>query len=138
MTAICARAARQIEPDSKWPLLTLARLCEALAQHQPGAAPFVADADSSRTPMGHAAATATAPTAGTATSEGAARVGDPDLEHSESVTEEQRGGAGDSGPAAEARSIYRRLAEVDPLRKGYYQDAADGKAYVVLRALGTA
>ena len=49
-----------------------------------------------------------------------------------------QGDVGDSGPAAEARSIYRRLADVDPLRRGYYQDAADGKAYVVLRALGTA
>ena len=33
--------------------------------------------------------------------------------------------------------IYRRLSVLDPMRRGYYQDAADGKAFVVVQALGT-
>ncbi|KXZ54759.1 hypothetical protein GPECTOR_4g829 [Gonium pectorale] len=38
---------------------------------------------------------------------------------------------------AEARSIYGRLMVLDPLRRGYYQDAIDGRAFVVVQALGT-
>jgi geranylgeranyl transferase type-2 subunit alpha len=37
----------------------------------------------------------------------------------------------------EARAAYRRLMQLDPLRRGYYQDALDGKAFVVVQALGT-
>ncbi len=39
---------------------------------------------------------------------------------------------------ASVNEIYRRLIILDPLRKGYYQDALDGKAFVVVKALGTA
>lgn len=73
--------------------------------------------------------------------EGAGQADAPELESHSAAEQRQateEGGGGGSGPAAEARSIYRRLAEVDPMRKGYYEDAAAGKAYVVLRALGTA
>jgi geranylgeranyl transferase type-2 subunit alpha len=39
--------------------------------------------------------------------------------------------------AAEARGAYERLVTLDPLRAGYYKDALDGKAFVVVSALGT-
>lgn len=51
------------------------------------------------------------------------------------------GGAGEGGARegllGEARAIYARLALLDPLRRGYYEDAAAGKAFVVVQALGT-
>ena len=31
----------------------------------------------------------------------------------------------------EAHAIYRRLMELDPMRRGFYQDAVEGKALVV-------
>ncbi|GLC34312.1 hypothetical protein PLESTB_000743300 [Pleodorina starrii] len=37
----------------------------------------------------------------------------------------------------EARSLYGRLMELDPLRRGFYQDALEGRAFVVVQALGT-
>ena len=37
-----------------------------------------------------------------------------------------------SGPMSEARSIYRQLADLDPMRRGYYEDAEAGRAHVVL------
>ena len=36
----------------------------------------------------------------------------------------------------QVRGIYLRLMAIDPLRRGYYQDALQGKAFVVIRALG--
>jgi geranylgeranyl transferase type-2 subunit alpha len=32
--------------------------------------------------------------------------------------------------------LYTRLMEVDPLRKGFYEDAAAGRAAVVVRGVG--
>ncbi|KAG2442245.1 hypothetical protein HYH02_009729 [Chlamydomonas schloesseri] len=48
-------------------------------------------------------------------------------------------GSADAGAALleEARGIYRRLMDIDPLRRGYYQDALEGRAFVVVQALGT-
>lgn len=37
----------------------------------------------------------------------------------------------------QVQDMYRRLSVLDPLRAGYYADAAAGKAFVVLQALGT-
>lgn len=37
----------------------------------------------------------------------------------------------------EARAAYGRLMDLDPLRRGYYQDAMEGRAFVVVQALGT-
>lgn len=37
----------------------------------------------------------------------------------------------------EARGIYRRLMALDPMRRGYYEDALEGRAFVVVQALGT-
>jgi geranylgeranyl transferase type-2 subunit alpha len=72
-----------LDPESKWPLLMVARLKEAQARLglcEPGVA--------------------------------------------EQLLEEVGG-------------IYRRLMDIDPMRKGYYQDAADGRAFVVVQALGS-
>lgn len=38
---------------------------------------------------------------------------------------------------AEVAKLYGRLQKIDPLRAGYYADAAAGKAFVVVQALGT-
>lgn len=38
---------------------------------------------------------------------------------------------------AEVQAAYHRLAHIDPMRAGYYADAAAGKAFVVVQALGT-
>jgi hypothetical protein len=37
----------------------------------------------------------------------------------------------------EVQGLYSRLQVIDPLRAGYYGDAAAGKAFVVVQALGT-
>jgi len=37
----------------------------------------------------------------------------------------------------EVRGAYLRLSELDPMRRGYYQDAVEGRAFVVVQALGT-
>ena len=37
----------------------------------------------------------------------------------------------------EVAALYRRLMELDPMRRGYYADAIEGKAFVVVQALGT-
>jgi hypothetical protein len=37
----------------------------------------------------------------------------------------------------EVQQLYVRLQTLDPLRAGYYKDAAAGKAFVVVQALGT-
>lgn len=38
---------------------------------------------------------------------------------------------------ARAKEMYLRLADLDPMRRGYYRDAAEGRAFVVVQALGT-
>lgn len=38
---------------------------------------------------------------------------------------------------SQVKALYLRLCELDPLRKGFYMDAADGKAYVVVSAIGS-
>jgi geranylgeranyl transferase type-2 subunit alpha len=43
-------------------------------------------------------------------------------------------------PAAlqqEVQQLYVRLQQLDPMRAGYYADAAAGRAFVVVQALGT-
>ncbi|EFJ47256.1 hypothetical protein VOLCADRAFT_117940 [Volvox carteri f. nagariensis] len=37
----------------------------------------------------------------------------------------------------EARSLYGRLMILDPMRRGFYEDALEGRAFVVVQALGT-
>lgn len=38
---------------------------------------------------------------------------------------------------ASVSAAYRRLMELDPLRRGFYQDALEGKSFVGVHALGT-
>lgn len=45
--------------------------------------------------------------------------------------------AGGAELAPEVQAAYQRLAQIDPMRAGYYADAAAGKAFVVVQALGT-
>lgn len=68
----------EVEPSSKWPLLTLARLREA-----------------------------------------------------------QQRLRGEEGLPDDVRDIYQQLITLDPMRRGYYQDALDGRAFVVTQSLGT-
>lgn len=56
------------------------------------------------------------------------------------------GSSGAAGSAAEqetlealrgeVQGIYAQLGEVDPMRAGYYRDAVDGQAQVVMGAVG--
>lgn len=39
--------------------------------------------------------------------------------------------------AAEVKSTYERLMQLDPMRAGFYKDALEGRAFVVVSALGT-
>ncbi len=88
-----------IEPDSKWPLLTMARLKEMQLQLL---------AAGSAGPAGAAAGPVSAAAAAEGSPPEAAEL------------------------AAEVRGIYAKLAEVDPMRAGYYQDAVEGRASVVM------
>ena len=101
---------RQIEPNAKWPLLTLARLKEAQSQLLSGTTNSPAAPDPSQPSAG----AASAGKSGTAAAAGS-----------------QPEGPG-SGPLSEARSIYGQLADIDPMRNGYYEDAQAGRAHVVL------
>lgn len=80
----------EVEPDAKWPLLTLTRLREVEQQVRSGG-----------------------------------------------------GGGGDAAGggadlAAEVAGGYAQLIELDPLRKGYYEDARDGRAHVVAKPAAAA
>ena len=37
------------------------------------------------------------------------------------------------GLLSEAHQIYKRLAEIDPMRRGYYSDALSGSARVTIQ-----
>lgn len=37
----------------------------------------------------------------------------------------------------QAHGIYAQLMELDPMRRGFYEDAMAGRAFVVVQALGT-
>lgn len=47
------------------------------------------------------------------------------------------GSADVEGVRAEVRAAYERLIKLDPMRAGYYRDALEGNAFVVVSALGT-
>ena len=97
-----------MEPEAKWPLLTMARLKEMQLQLLRSAA--ASDAGLPASPPERAAAAAAA---------GGGR---------------GAGGEQQDELAAEVRNLYARLAEVDPMRAGYYRDAVEGRASVVMPA----
>ena len=130
----------QIEPDAKWALLTLARLREAQAQQHGGLS--VADNKIACQRASSEAASGAAQTAADSAldaraPEDASAQGAQKNRGAEMGAAEIAGLRSDaSSHVAEARTIYSKLAGLDPLRRGYYQDAAAGKAHVVVRALG--
>lgn len=112
------------EPEAKWPLLTLARVREAqaaLQQQQQQANSSLADAAQQAGGRTAVAAATAAAAGGSGSAAGAVDV--PDTKESQSAS-------------AAAGMLYERLAALDPKRAGYYRDAAEGRARVVLRAAG--
>lgn len=101
------------QPDSKWPLLTVARLKEAQVSHVMRG-------------QGPASSVVPAPVA--------VDCGLP----FHAITLQARLGLVQQASEVlhEVHNIYARLMELDPLRRGYYQDALEGKAFVVVQALG--
>jgi hypothetical protein len=77
----------EVEPGSKWPLLTLARLLEMRRQVE------------AEQPRG--------------------RQAEP--------------GGGGGGEVPEMRELYEELCQVDPMRSGYYREAADTWARTLAR-----
>ncbi len=96
----------QIEPNAKWPLLTLARLKEAQSRLSGSEEPGLASLQ---------------PASAESAAKGQLGEGNAAAGHPPS-----------SGALAEARSIYGQLVDIDPMRRGYYEDARAGKANVVL------
>ena len=86
-----------MEPEAKWPLLTLTRLKELQQQVLDGGGG-----------------------GGSGGGEDRAAAGAPAAD-------------GSAGLAAEVAEGYARLKEADPLRRGYYQDAEQGRAHVVAK-----
>lgn len=108
----------EVEPEAKWPLLTLVRLKELRAQVlRSDAASSASGATGSAASERSQAAAAAA--AGQATAAAAAAATEAEAEA--------------EGLAAEVAAGYARLIELDPLRRGYYEDALAGRAHVVAR-----
>ena len=97
----------EIEPDAKWPLLTVVRLKE-LRQQVLG---------SSSSSSGGSGTGGAAQAAGAAAAE----------------ADGGSSGGGGSGLAADVAQGYARLIELDPMRAGYYRDALQGRAHVVAK-----
>ena len=115
-----------MEPEAKWPLLTMARLKEMQLQLLRSAAASEAELPAARLRDIAAAAAAGGggeAARGTESIGGAAAAGGG----GRGVGGEQEGEL-----AAEVRNLYARLAEVDPMRAGYYRDAVEGRASVVM------
>ena len=125
----------QEEPEARWPLLTLARVREAqaaLEQHSHSAPP-----GSTGQQWGASAAACTAAAGGGRGTGARSGVIDsssnsgPEPHAAAAETNEPMAGA----PAAvNIGQLYEQLAALDPMRAGYYRDAAQGRAHVVLRA----
>ncbi|KAL4433395.1 hypothetical protein ABPG77_010248 [Micractinium sp. CCAP 211/92] len=99
-----------VEPDAKWPLLTLARLRELEQQV-----------------LQHSSAGAGAAGSGTDSGSG-----------SNSSSGSGAGSGGNADLATEIAGGYAQLIELDPLRRGYYEDARDGRAHVVAKPTAAA
>jgi len=136
------------EPEAKWPLLTLTRVKEALAalhlQH-----PQVCPSRDNQHPQTRRSEDLQHPHTQPAqhdpqsTNQTASEPAPPAPNASEPKEEfqpKEAGGvaAGRSGGAAASTeaNAYEQLRQLDPLRSGYYADAAAGLAHVVLRTAG--
>ena len=102
----------EVEPEAKWPLLTLVRLRELQRT--------LALSTASGAGGGEARGAAASGAAGAAGAWGAAAA-DAGSEGSDEVAE-----------------LYARLEMIDPLRRGYYGDAKSGRAHVVAAVLAPA
>ena len=123
----------QEEPLAKWPLVTLARVREAQATLQCQQPPPPRDARQQQAP-GAAAASGDADTAGTGASVGVSGAGALPDTAAVAAAADSTATAAQPGPC----ELYERLGALDPMRSGYYADAAAGRARVVLRAAGAA
>lgn len=125
----------QEEPEARWPLLTLARVREAqaaLEQHSHNVTPGSSGQQQGASTA--ACAAAAGGDSGTGAPSGAAdssRSSGPEPGATAAETSQPSANA----PAGvEAGRLYEQLAALDPMRAGYYRDAAAGRAHVVLRA----
>jgi hypothetical protein len=135
----------QEEPEARWPLLTLARVREAqaaLEQRRHDAGTPASSAGRQRDPGAVAGAAAAAGGYGGAAhsdigsgtrSDAAAGSGSSGPEPGATAAETSQPSA-DTPAGVQAGRLYEQLAALDPMRAGYYRDAAAGRAHVVLRA----
>jgi hypothetical protein len=115
----------QEEPEARWPLLTLARVREAqaaLEQRRHDASTPASSAGRQRDPGAAAGGSGAADSS-------RSRGPEPGATAAESSQP-----SGDAPAGVEAGRLYEQLAALDPMRAGYYRDAAAGRAHVVLRA----
>jgi geranylgeranyl transferase type-2 subunit alpha len=123
------------DPDARWPLLMVARLREAQARlglapqvrgATAGAACFVVCVDGATTPLlSRGSCLQATPTRHTTTT------------HQSPNPTNRAQGESSAAVLAEVKAMYLKLCRLDPMRAGYYRDAAEGRAFVVVQALGT-
>lgn len=121
------------EPDAKWPLLTLTRIREFLSvtQGQQGSS---STADTATGPSEDHSQTVVhklPQMLSQLTVESSADAAT--IDHSIAYNEDEKSRIPSSQPPSSEAQTYARLATVDPLRMGYYQDAAASRARIVLR-----
>lgn len=129
---ICEELLKE-EPDAKWPLLTLTRIREFLAvtrgQQDSSSTTDIATSPSEdhsqavvqKLPQNLSQLTVES-SADTAT-----------IDNAIAYNEDENSRIPSSQPPPSEVQAYARLAAVDPLRSGYYQDAAASRARIVLR-----
>ena len=125
----------QEEPEARWPLLTLARVREAqaaLEQHSHSAPP--GGSGQQRDAGAAVCAAAAGVGIGTGTCSSAADSSHSSGREPGATAAETSQPTADAPAGVEVRQLYEQLAGLDPMRAGYYRDAAAGRAHVVLRA----
>ena len=135
----------QEEPEARWPLLTLARVREAQAALVLRGRDADAPSSSAGRQQGLMSAAGAAAAAGGGG--GAAHSNSGNGTRSDAAASSRSSGpepgataaetsqpSADAPAGVEARRLYEQLAALDPMRAGYYRDAAAGRAHVVLRA----
>lgn len=120
----------QEEPDAKWPLLTLTRVREALTalRHPQATSPAAVTTTMACDDIPQQ------PCDAKAKPHKATDRNSKDAAGNEASAVKQDPSSNQEAPAGSSEGqAYARLAAVDPLRRGYYKDAAAGSARVVLR-----
>lgn len=117
----------EVEPDAKWPLLTLTRLQELEQQLLlQGSSGGSSSHDSGSNGGAEAAAHSLPETGASGSASGGASGGG------------SGSGSRGVGLAGQIAAGYVWLIELDPLRRGYYEDARDGRAHVVAKPTAAA